>query len=64
LTRDDFPPTEDLQVIATEMEPETDDLPTVGGGDNDEEPPRDPDVAVRSKAGDDDGSDDSAIGYQ
>jgi AAA+ superfamily predicted ATPase len=64
LTRDDFPSTEDLQVIATELEPETDDLPTVDGGDNDEEDPRDPDVAVRSKADDDDGSDDSAIGYQ
>ena len=64
LTRDDFPSTEDLQVIATELEPETDDLPTVDGGGNDEEDPRDPDVAVRSKADDDDGSDDSAIGYQ
>lgn len=64
LTRDDFPSTEDLQIIATELEPETDDLPTVDGGDNDEEIPRDPDVAVRSKADDDDGSDDSAIGYQ
>jgi SpoVK/Ycf46/Vps4 family AAA+-type ATPase len=63
LTRDDFPPTEELEVIATEMEPETDDLPAVDGGD-DEETPRDPDVAVRSNAGDDDGSDDSAIGYQ
>jgi hypothetical protein len=64
LTRDDFPSTEDLQVIATALEPETDDLPTVDGGDNDEDDPRDPDVAVRSKADDDDGSDDSAIGYQ
>ncbi len=63
LTRDDFPPTEELEVVATEMEPETDDLPAVDGGD-DEETPRDPDVAVRSNAGDDDGSDDSAIGYQ
>jgi hypothetical protein len=45
------------------MEPETDDLPAVDGGD-DNAPPRDPDVAVRSNAGDDDGSDDSAIGYQ
>jgi len=64
LTRDDFPSTEDLQVIATELEPETDDLPTVDGGNNDDEDPRDPDVAVRSKADDDDGSDDSTIGYQ
>ncbi|RCU43773.1 ATP-binding protein [Haloplanus salinus] len=64
LTRDDFPSTEDLQVIATELEPETDDLPTVDDGDNDEDDPRDRDVAVRSKADDDGGSDDSAIGYQ
>jgi hypothetical protein len=63
-TRDDFPSTEDLQVIATELEPETDDLPTVDDGDNDEDDPRDRDVAVRSKADDDGGSDDSAIGYQ
>ena len=63
LTRDDFPPAEDLQAIATEMEPETDDLPAVDGRD-DNEPPRDPNVTVRSNVSDDDGSDDSAIGYQ
>ncbi|WP_255153087.1 AAA family ATPase [Halorarius halobius] len=64
LTREDFPATEDLLVIATELEPETAALPTTDDAENDEEIPQDPDVAVRSKADDDDGSDDSAIGYQ
>jgi SpoVK/Ycf46/Vps4 family AAA+-type ATPase len=63
LTREDFPSTEDLQVIATRLEPKTDDLP-VDDAENDEEHPRDRDVAVRSKADDDGGSDDSPIGYQ
>ncbi|ERG97333.1 AAA family ATPase [Haloquadratum walsbyi] len=52
LTREDFPPIEDLQVTATEMEPEIDELPTIDGKDDDDDPSRDPDVAVWSNTGD------------
>jgi AAA+ superfamily predicted ATPase len=64
LTRDDFPETEDLQAIATELKPDTKDLPTVDDADNDKEDPRNHDAAARSKANDDNEAGDSPIGYQ
>jgi cell division protease FtsH len=60
LSREDFPTNSELEAMVAEFEPETDDLPDPdeNGADHLE------DVDIAARSDNDDGSDDSPVGYQ